>query len=245
MATEHIMINADMGEGIGNDRQLMPYVSLCSIACGGHTGNHNTMNHVMDLAIEHHVGIGAHPSFEDVENFGRKPLNLPLEKLKVSITKQLEVFLNILDSKKVELHHIKPHGALYHLISHHEHYAEMIMQIIFDFELNSYFFIPYKAKTEYMFHSVGIPIMKEAFIDRAYHNNYQLVDRSIKGSCYTEYQKIHSHLSQMVFEKQLLTVESDSIDLHADTYCIHGDNPNAEMILQSLAVDFKALKPSH
>ncbi len=244
MPSNKIIINADMGEGIGNDQQLMPFISLCSIACGGHAGNKYTMNQTMDLAIEYNVGIGAHPSFEDAQNFGRKPLKLPLDKLKASLIKQLEVFLTILDSKRIKLHHIKPHGALYHLVSHQEHYADMMLQIFFELKLDGYLLIPYNAKTEHIFQSVEIPILKEAFIDRAYHNNYQLVNRSIKESSYTEYGKILSHLHRMVVKNQVLTIESNYIDIHADTYCIHGDNPYAEIILHSLVSDFEAKKLS-
>ena len=231
-----------MGEGVGNDRQLMPFVSLCNIACGGHAGNRYTMNQVMDLAIENRVGIGAHPSFEDVKNFGRKPLDISLEKLKASITRQLECFLEVLAPKGVKLHHIKPHGALYHLIGNNENFAKMMVQIIFDLKLNGCLFLSYKAKTENIFHSADIPVMKEAFMDRAYHNNYQLVDRSVKGSCFSGFEKIHARLNQMVVKKQVLSIESELIDIHADTYCIHGDNPNAEIILKSLGSDFEAIK---
>ena len=98
-------INCDMGEGVGNEVELMPLVSSCNIACGGHAGNKSIMRATIQLAKKHGVKIGAHPGYPDTENFGRVVLNIPIEELIRSIEDQLRVFTQILKEEGGELHH--------------------------------------------------------------------------------------------------------------------------------------------
>ncbi|NNG09241.1 MAG: lactam utilization protein LamB, partial [Arenibacter sp.] len=108
-----IDINCDLGEGVDNEVDIMPMISSCSIACGGHAGNLETMEKVVGLAKLNGVLVGAHPSYPDKENFGRVSISISAEALKNSIKEQIESLLVILKAKNMELNHIKPHGALY------------------------------------------------------------------------------------------------------------------------------------
>ena len=107
-----IAINCDVGEGVSNEHLLMPYISSCNIACGGHYGDVKTMDNTIAIAIENNVLIGAHPSFPDKENFGRKILKMTPEALQKSIESQLQLFKSRLDLVGAKMNHIKPHGAL-------------------------------------------------------------------------------------------------------------------------------------
>ena len=104
-----IDLNCDLGEGTGNDPFVMPFISSCSIACGGHFGNKRTIKEAIELAEKYNVKTGAHPSYLDTKFFGRKSLDIPLKELQDSIRFQLDLFFNISANST----HIKPHGALY------------------------------------------------------------------------------------------------------------------------------------
>src|SRR5689334_16203773 len=108
-----IDLNCDMGEGMANDLALMPLINSANIACGFHAGSGDIMAHTIDLALNHGVKIGAHPSFRDKENFGRKEMHLPSEKLYAIVIEQLIRIDLIAKQRGALLHHVKPHGALY------------------------------------------------------------------------------------------------------------------------------------
>ncbi len=110
-----IDINCDMGEGIGNDEQLMPFISSASIACGYHAGDEQTMQQTVDLCLKYNVAIGAHPSFPDKENFGRTEMNFSPEEIYKLVTAQVNNLSKMVKAKGAALHHIKPHGALYNM----------------------------------------------------------------------------------------------------------------------------------
>ena len=125
-----IDINCDVGEGVANEPLLMPFISSCNIACGGHFGNVETIDKTIQLAIKNKVLIGAHPSFPDKENFGRKFLDISHRELQKSLEKQLDICIERLSFYNQKLHHIKPHGALYNLIALNEKYAKTFINSI-------------------------------------------------------------------------------------------------------------------
>ncbi|MEX2350146.1 MAG: LamB/YcsF family protein, partial [Flavobacteriaceae bacterium] len=108
-----IDINADLGEGCGFDNRIMPLISSCNIACGGHFGDEDSITEALQLAKKHKVKVGAHPSYPDRENFGRKILKISKEKLKDSLLTQLRLIQSICDKNEIELNHVILHGALY------------------------------------------------------------------------------------------------------------------------------------
>lgn len=237
-----ISLNSDMGEGLDNDHQIMPLISLCNVACGGHAGNIESMKCVVDLAIQHQVCIGAHPSFPDRKNFGRRIIDISLSKLKDSLYQQIETFLNIVEQNNRVLYHIKPHGALYHLVSSSHRHAEMIIGLIQSLKLTCYLFVPYKSVIAQIVKSTEIPFIVEAFIDRAYHNDYRLVSRNFEGSVLSDANEIVTRLNSMIVENRLKTREGKFIDIKADTYCIHSDSPNVINILEQVNEEFDIIK---
>src|SRR5699024_5683845 len=109
-------LNCDLGEGGDFDARLMPHISACNIACGGHSGTAKTVAETVKLAIEHKVKIGAHPSYPDRENFGRQPMVLPAKELKREVKRQILIVVEALKEYGQKLHHVKPHGALYNAL---------------------------------------------------------------------------------------------------------------------------------
>ena len=124
-----IDINCDVGEGLNNEHLLMPYITSCNIACGGHFGDKNTIDETIEIATQNNVLIGAHPSFPDTENFGRKLINISDHAFKESIQNQLNLFMNRLSFFDIKLHHIKPHGALYNAIAVDEKLAILFIHL--------------------------------------------------------------------------------------------------------------------
>ena len=125
-----IHINCELGEELNNEGLLLPFISACNIACGGHAGNTIIIENTIDLAIEHRIQIGAHPSFPDRENFGRKVLQMDDNELLDSLVNQISNVLEIAKKKNTELHHVKAHGALYNLAAKDHRTAEIVIEAI-------------------------------------------------------------------------------------------------------------------
>ncbi|HEX8315347.1 MAG TPA: 5-oxoprolinase subunit PxpA, partial [Flavisolibacter sp.] len=129
----HIDLNCDMGEGIGNDEAIMPFITSANIACGYHAGNEETMHATILLAKKHGVNIGAHPSFPDKKNFGRTEMDLLPQEVYELVMEQLKLFQTIANNCGAIIHHVKPHGALYNMAARDEALAQSIASAIKDF----------------------------------------------------------------------------------------------------------------
>ena len=143
-----IDINCDVGEGIANEHLIMPYISSCNIACGGHFGDVKSIDKTIELAINNNVKIGVHPSFPDKENFGRKLMQISDVDLKNSIQSQLNLFIERLSLLDGKLHHIKPHGALYNAIAVDEKLAILFINSVQKYLKNAFLYVPYNSVIE-------------------------------------------------------------------------------------------------
>ncbi|MFH4968894.1 5-oxoprolinase subunit PxpA [Gaetbulibacter sp. M240] len=234
MDLKTIDINVDMGEGLDNESFIMPYIASCNIACGGHAGTHESMRKIVDLALEHRVKIGAHPSFPDKENFGRLPMDISYSALFYALKHQLDDFMSVLEKAHARLHHIKPHGALYNLAAVDENIAAVIIELIKSIAIPVKLFVPYKSVIADLALQQDIPITYEAFADRNYHDDLTLVSRTEPNAIITETSAVLEHLLSMVLYHQVNTVSGNRIVIKADTFCVHGDHPNAENLLMDL-----------
>lgn len=234
MKQRTIDINSDVGEGIGNEQQLMPLISSCNIACGGHTGDENTIRNTIRLALQNGVKIGAHPSYPDKENFGRKVIDIPSEKLQQSIQDQLGLFCRILNEEGGSLHHIKPHGALYNQIALDKELAQIFLDSIQEYKDSVYLFVPFSSEIEALAKGKGYKVLYEVFGDRNYNQDLSLVSRKNKNALITEPLNVLKHIKRMAINGLVKTVESKEITIQAETFCIHGDTPSALEILMYL-----------
>ncbi|MBC8301224.1 MAG: 5-oxoprolinase subunit PxpA [Pelagibacterales bacterium] len=226
-----IDINADVGEGIGNEDQLFPLISSCNIACGGHAGNLETMLSVVRLAKKNNLKIGAHPSFPDRKNFGRKIMNISKDKLVKSLKNQIQALRNILIQENVDLNHIKPHGALYNFASNDKETARIIIDLTK--EINTKLYAPYSSLISKMAREEGVKICNELFIDRNYNSNLTLVSRDNPNALIENSNKMFKHVYNIINNK-IISVDKKEISVEFDTLCIHGDNPNAIELLEEL-----------
>ncbi|MBO3098213.1 5-oxoprolinase subunit PxpA [Gelidibacter pelagius] len=229
-----IDFNADVGEGLNNEGQLMPYLSSCNIACGGHAGNEMTMTSVVKLAKQHEVKIGAHPSFPDKANFGRLPMDISPEELLASLKSQVNDLVKILKTKNEPLHHIKPHGALYNLANTEKIYAEVVISLMKHYDKSVKLYAPFGSMVSKMAEKNGITVVYEVFADRNYNEDLTLVSRSHPNALIEDAAELSAHVLFMLQHHKVKTINSAEKYIKADTICIHGDHPQAEHHLQVL-----------
>ena len=220
-------LNCDMGEGIGNDELIMPYITSANIACGYHAGNEETMKHTILLAKKYNVHIGAHPSFLDTENFGRTEMNLSAEEVYGLVFKQIKVLQKIADENKVNLHHIKPHGALYNMAAKEKVLAKAIAHAVKDIDETS---ILYGLSNSFLISeakALGLKTASEVFADRTYQDNGNLTPRSQPNALIENVDDAVEQVLMMVKQQKVRTVSGKEIPIVAETICIHGDGKNA------------------
>jgi UPF0271 protein len=235
-----IHINCDLGEGGKYDSQLMPLISACNIACGGHAGDVQTMLKTVLLAIENNVEIGAHPSYPDKENFGRRSLDISENELKKSIQEQLFLLHEIVKKQGGNLTHIKPHGALYNEAAKDEKTAKIIIDSMLESGLNLPLYSPQNSVISSLAKG-KVPVIFEAFADRNYNPDFSLVSRDKSDALLIEKEAVFQHLFSMFFKHEIICRNKEKITSEASTFCLHSDTPNSVEILKYLAQEFKDL----
>ncbi len=222
-----IDINCDMGEGIGNENLLMPFISSANIACGFHAGDEEEMQRVVALCLQQEVAIGAHPSFPDRENFGRTTMNLPAGEIKQIIKEQLDILNKIVIAKGGKLHHVKPHGALYNMAGRDSVLARAIADAVIDFDSSLiYYGLAGSVMIDEAIKS-GLQTANEVFADRTYQPDGLLTPRNQPGALINNIDNALKHVLQMINEKTVSAINGEIVPILADTICIHGDGSNA------------------
>ena len=204
-------LNCDLGEGIGNDAAIMPYIDEANIACGFHAGDAFTMRETVALCIRHGVKMGAHPSYLDRENFGRKEIELSPEEIYLLVKKQIETLNQIVKTAGGTLNHVKPHGALYNTSAKNPEVAKAIAKAVKDVSGDLILFGLKGSLSIEVAQKMDLKTAEEAFADRRYENDGTLTPRSQPGACFTDVQDVLNQVEK----------------IKADTGCIHGDGPHA------------------
>ena len=231
-----IDLNCDLGEGTGNDPFIMPLISSCSIACGGHFGDKKTIKEAIELAQKYNVKTGAHPSYLDAKFFGRKSLNTPLKELQDSIRFQLDLFFNISANST----HIKPHGALYNDLFYDLEKAEAVVEVFKEYG-SLYVFCQPLSKLSTVLSSKKIKQIHEGFGDRLYNSDGTLLSRQNPSSVLQSKKKILDQVAYLAKESSVITKDNKSLKLKVQTICLHGDNKNVINIISYLIKELKQL----
>ena len=237
-----IDLNCDMGEGIGNDAFVMPFISSANIACGFHAGDMDTMKRTVELALQHHVAIGAHPGFDDKANFGRTEMQLSSKQLFDLITQQIFILQNICTELGATIHHIKPHGALYNMAATNAEMSKTIALAIQSINKN---FILYGLSGSEMIaqaNAIGLKTASEVFADRTYQNDGTLTSRKRINALIEDENISIAQVLQMIQQQMVTTVSNNNINIKADTICIHGDGKHAVDFAKRI---YETLKQSH
>lgn len=225
-----IDINCDLGEGIGNDALLMPYISSCSIACGGHFGTRSTLLTALTQAQAHRVNVGAHPSYPDRTAFGRRSLSMGREDFKNAMRQQLDLFFDL----AAEVHHIKPHGALYNDLSTDTTKGRWLLEVIAEYKPGIKLYCSPGSTFSRLAQQKGFIVIFEGFGDRLYTPSGQLVDRSIKGSVFQSESQIANQICGLVNDGKVITQEGISLSMEVQTICLHSDTPELSAMMPSL-----------
>jgi len=243
-----IDLNADMGEGEASDAELLVVVSSCNIACGGHTGDAASMRRTIRTAIEQSVAIGAHPAYPDREGFGRRSRFLPGDELRASLVEQIESLVAIVAQQGAVLTHVKAHGALYNDAAKDAELAETIVCATMMAAPGVALVGLPDSALKNAAANAGVQFVSEAFVDRAYRSNGELVSRSVDGAVLESVKAIVAQAVSLVTNGTALTPGNDIVKIVADTLCIHGDTPGALLAaravraaLEDEGVDIRAI----
>ncbi|MGV3765835.1 MAG: 5-oxoprolinase subunit PxpA [Chitinophagaceae bacterium] len=229
-----IDINCDMGEGMPNDEALMPYIHSANIACGKHAGSLELMENTMRLCSAHNVNIGAHPGFDDRENFGRKEIHLEENLLYELFYQQVKDAMSIADKLGLQLHHVKPHGAMYNMAAEDRRMARTLAEATLQADPTLIFYGLSGSCMIAAAEAVGLKTANEVFADRNYSLTGKLLPRSHPHALINQPETALIHARNMVFRKEIHTPEGKIISAEADTLCIHGDHPAALYIARTL-----------
>ena len=216
-----------MGEGIGNDEAIMPFISSANIACGFHAGDDVTMNNTVLMAKKYGVAVGAHPSFFDRENFGRTEMKLSPEEIYELVQKQIKILKSVATKHDVLLQHVKPHGALYNMSAKDPGVAQAIARAIKDYDANLILFGLSGSGSIKAAMDIGLKTQSEVFADRTYQDDGNLTPRSQANALIHDASEAVAQALQMVLKKTVITVSGKTIPVIADTICIHGDSAQA------------------
>jgi UPF0271 protein len=220
-------INADLGEGAGHDEELFELISSANIATGFHAGDSNTMHAAVFAAKEHGVAVGAHPSFWDRENFGRKELKVRKQEVFDAVAYQLGVFQAIASAVGVRPNHVKPHGALYNMAVRDNELADAIARAIESVDPKLILFAPNKSELARAGEAHGLQIAREIFADRNYLNDGWLVPRTRPDALLRDPKEAAERVLRMLREGKVRSVEGRDVEVRGETICVHGDTPGA------------------
>jgi UPF0271 protein len=232
-------LNCDMGEGMGNDEFIMPYISSANIACGYHAGDEKIIWKTIELAAQYNVAVGAHVSFFDKDNFGRSEMNLPAHEIYDLVTQQLIILNEIADSFSVKISHVKPHGALYNMSARDAALAKTIAQSVKDFEENLVLFGLSGSHSVEEAKAIGLKTASEVFADRTYQEDGSLTPRSQAGALIEDTGKAIQQVLQMIKEGTVTTITGKQIPIVAETICIHGDGKHAAAFAKKIYENLK------
>ena len=247
-----ININCDLGEKSKHhsnkyDPDLLEIVNSANVACGFHAGDDESMNQVIQISKKNSVSIGAHPSFNDPENFGRQRINLSSKEIKKLIIDQYEILQKIADNYGTIVTHIKPHGALNNMACEDIELATTLAQTINEISKDLIYLVPTGSKMEKAAKKINMKIACEIFADRNYEDDGNLVSRKKPNALITDPNQAKKHVLTMVKNQALNCHSGKQIPCEIDSVCIHGDNESslatAKSIKENLIENGLKLKP--
>ena len=227
-----ININCDLGEtskfcSTENDPLLLGIVNSANIACGYQAGDKPTMKRTVEVSKKNGVSIGAHPSFNDPDNFGRKRLNLPPLEIKKLIIDQINILNKIAEIDSMKVTHVKPHGALNNMACEKFELANIIAKSIIEANKDLIFLVPTGSEMEKAGKKLNMKIAAEIFADRNYEDDGNLVSRSKPNALITDPEIAKKHVIKMVKSQSLNCFSGKQIPCEIDSICVHGDGKSA------------------
>jgi UPF0271 protein len=230
----HLDFNCDLGEGCGSDADIVPLISSASIACGAHAGDAGTMRAAIRLCRDHGVAIGAHPSFEDREHFGRRELVLDHDEIARLVRTQLARLAAIAHEEGTRIAHVKPHGALYNLAARDRDVADAIAGGIVAFDSSLMLYGLSGSRLTAAGEAAGLRVAHEVFAERAYDADGTLASRGTPGAVIEDLDAALAQVRTLLREGVVVARDGSRVPLRADTLCLHGDRADAAGFARAL-----------
>ena len=247
-----ININCDLGESsklhsTENDPLLLKIVNSANIACGYHAGDKPTMEKTIEISKKNNVSIGAHPSFKDPENFGRKRLNLPPSEITKLVINQIKILSDVANKTGMKVTHVKPHGALNNMACENYDLAKVISESIIQVNKELIFLVPTGSQMEKAGKKLGMKVAVEIFADRNYEDDGNLVSRSKDNALIVDPEIAKKHVIKMVQNQAINCYSGKQVPCEIDAICVHGDGSSAvntaKQIREGLIKSGVTLKP--
>ncbi len=245
MAEQFIDVNSDLGErygafSIGADTELFPIISSANVACGFHGGDPKTIDRTLKAATANGVRVGAHPSYPDLVGFGRRNIAASPEDVYTDVLYQIGALDAFCRAQGITMQHVKAHGALSNVAAKERATADAIMAAVAAFDRTLKVMALPQSQLQFAAEAAGLPVILEAFADRAYNQDYTLVSRAIPGAMITDPELAAERMTRLVFEGVIETIDGIDIPLPAESICIHSDTSTAVAIATALKRRFDA-----
>jgi len=251
---QSIDLNCDMGEAFGNypmpnDDILLDYITSANIACGFHAGDPEVMQHTVNMAIKKGVAIGAHPGLPDLQGFGRREMKISANEAYQMTLYQIGALYGFVKASNGKLHHVKAHGALYNMAAKDAGLAKAIVQAVHDFDSTLILYALAGSEMVEAAKKTGIITASEVFADRTYQDDGSLTPRTQSNALITDEQQSINQVLLMVKNQQVISANKKTIQLKAETLCLHGDGTHAvefaKMINERLKKEGITIKAPH
>lgn len=235
-------LNVDMGESfgrykLGNDEEVMKYITSANVACGFHAGDPAVMLETVQLAKKYNVAVGAHTGLPDKQGFGRRRMDITPEELKSDTLYQLGALDAFLKANGMRMQHVKPHGILYRMVAEDERYAEAYLDAVVAFDPGLYLYVQRGTLIWDRGQKMGLKMAAEILVDLSYDDEGNWVlERKKKGRSPEE---VAERALMVAREGQITTISGNKISAEADTICCHGDSPNAAEVVQKIKEEFE------
>ena len=238
-----IDLNCDMGESFGMykmglDEEVIKHISSANVACGFHAGDPMWMRHTVRLAEEHGVAVGAHPSFPDLNGFGRRNMSVEPEEAKNDVIYQVGALSAFTAGRKLQ--HVKPHGAMYNQAVSDEALARAICEAVLEVDEDMVLLVLAGSPWERLAAGMGLRVAREIFADRAMNPDGSLVSRSREGSVIHDVEEVVERSLRMVTESRAVAITGEEMEVEAESLCLHGDTPGAVEMAKTLERQLRA-----
>jgi len=235
-----IDLNCDLGESYGLrsnnvDHDIMPFISSCNIACGFHSGDPLTIEKTISMAVSNKVSIGAHPSFPDLQGFGRRNMVIEFDELKAIVKYQIAALKGMVESQNAKLNHVKPHGALYNMAANDAPIAEAICKAIVEIDDSLILYGLSKSILAEAALSYNITFCNEVFADRVYEQNLSLRSRKKPNAVISNPEQIMVQIDRFVHHEKVLTFGGEEKDITVETVCLHSDTKGAVLLAKKIS----------
>lgn len=237
-------LNCDLGESFGNykigcDEEVIKYISSANIACGFHASDPLVMDKTVKLAKEYEIAVGAHPGLADLSGFGRRNMNVSCLEAKTMIQYQIGALSAFCIAHKIQMKHVKPHGALYNMAGKNLDLALAVCEGIKSINSDLILLGLSGSKLLEAAKIIGLRSASEVFADRAYNDDGSLVSRNIDGAVIVDENEAINRVVRMVKERKVESINGIDIPINAESICVHGDGARSLEFVKKINNTFK------